>query len=88
MAGESGLPRDPAKRREAKIKQYRREKELREQISVSSSHKVQYATVLTLTPGPSAWPTFVIILARGIHPVPPPINFEQAHSSLDLNGIY
>jgi hypothetical protein len=48
MAGESGLPRDPAKRREAKIKQYRREKELREQISVSSSHQVQYATVLTL----------------------------------------
>ena len=35
MAGEAGLPRDPAMRREAKIKQYKREKELREQISVS-----------------------------------------------------
>jgi immunoglobulin-binding protein 1 len=34
MAGEAGLPRDPAKRREAKIRQYKREKELREQISV------------------------------------------------------
>lgn len=29
-------PRDPAKRREAKIRQYRREKELREHISVSN----------------------------------------------------
>jgi hypothetical protein len=35
MAADAGLPRDPAQRREAKIRQYRREKELREQISVS-----------------------------------------------------
>jgi hypothetical protein len=32
-----GLPRDPAKKREWKIRQYKREKELREQILVSSS---------------------------------------------------
>lgn len=30
-----GLPKDPAKRREMKIRQYRREKELKQQISVS-----------------------------------------------------
>lgn len=30
-----GLPKDPAKRREMKIRQYRREKELQQQISVS-----------------------------------------------------
>jgi hypothetical protein len=35
MAGEGGLPRDPAKRREAKIAQYKREKELRQLIAVS-----------------------------------------------------
>lgn len=35
MASEGGLPRDPAKRREAKIAQYKREKELRQAISVS-----------------------------------------------------
>lgn len=34
MANDGGLPRDPAKRREAKITQYKREKELRQQIAV------------------------------------------------------
>ena len=34
MGGDAGLPKDPAKRREAKIAQYRREKSLREQIAV------------------------------------------------------
>ncbi len=33
----SSAPKDPARRREAKIRQYKREKELREQISVSIS---------------------------------------------------
>ena len=33
MAG-GGLPADPAKRREAKVRSYKREKELREQLSV------------------------------------------------------
>lgn len=36
MATDGGLPRDPAKRREAKIAQYKREKELRQQIAVRS----------------------------------------------------
>jgi hypothetical protein len=31
-----GLPKDPAKKREWKIRQYRREKDLRDQILVSS----------------------------------------------------
>lgn len=33
-AGPSGGARDPARRREAKIRQYKREKELRQQIAV------------------------------------------------------
>jgi hypothetical protein len=36
MANDGGLPRDPAKRREAKIAQYKREKELRQKIAVRS----------------------------------------------------
>jgi len=36
MANDGSLPRDPGQRREAKIQQYKREKELRQQISVSS----------------------------------------------------
>ena len=36
MGGDAGLPRDPGQRREAKIAQYKREKALKEQVSVGA----------------------------------------------------
>jgi immunoglobulin-binding protein 1 len=38
IAQSGGLPRDPTKKREMKIRQYRREKELKEQVSVRCDH--------------------------------------------------
>lgn len=40
MGNRAGLPNDPAKRREAKINQYKKEKELREKINVSLSFRL------------------------------------------------
>ncbi|KAK1926393.1 TAP42-like protein [Papiliotrema laurentii] len=64
MAGEAGLPRDPAKRREAKIRQYKREKELREQISAQTrNHPAASSTplafILALLPSTSDRPSVV-----------------------------
>ncbi|ORX34353.1 TAP42-like protein [Kockovaella imperatae] len=69
MGVEAGLPRDPAKRREAKIAQYKREKQLREQISTrcpgqpdSSSNPLSF--ILSLLPSSDSRPSSTAVNAE------------------------
>ncbi|WWD22037.1 hypothetical protein CI109_106525 [Kwoniella shandongensis] len=61
-AGQSAISKDPAKKREAKIRQYRREKELREKIASSSRDQPEpssspIAFLLSILPSESSRPS-------------------------------
>ncbi|WVQ97790.1 hypothetical protein IAU59_004904 [Kwoniella sp. CBS 9459] len=87
-AGGSSAPRDPAQRREAKIRQYRREKELREKISSSArdhpgSSSSPIAFILSLLPQVSTKPS-VIATSTGYTSVNPEESPEISRSTILL----
>ncbi|WVW78768.1 hypothetical protein I302_100730 [Kwoniella bestiolae CBS 10118] len=63
-SGQSAVPKDPAKKREAKIRQYKREKELRERIASSLPNQPESSSspitfLLSLLPSTLTRPTVV-----------------------------
>jgi hypothetical protein len=77
-------PKDPAKRREAKIRQYKREREIREQLSVIPSVHDQFIADSESIDALSR-SSITFINSSGVHPLPPSSPEHSTGSDLHLD---